>query len=139
MRLEDEAGRRLIPKWLRCKDRIMRALGQSLREKSERIGQAGFERATRIAEAYYKFKMNRKNHRNNRKCPRGLKCDEYFCGNSHPHRTSDVGGQEFFLHVMNKYEEGHYDEDLFPPFDTIFPSFIDVDRHINYVCFLLRY
>merc|ERR550534_91422 len=58
MRLEDEAGRRLVPRWLRIKDKLMRAFGQSLREKRQKLGQAGFERATRIAEAYYKYEAN---------------------------------------------------------------------------------
>ena len=39
MRLEDEAGRRLVPRWLRIKDKLMRAFGQSLREKKQKLGQ----------------------------------------------------------------------------------------------------
>ena len=39
MRLEDEAGRRLVPRWLRIKDKLMRAFGQSLREKRQKLGQ----------------------------------------------------------------------------------------------------
>ena len=38
-RLEDEAGQRLVPKWLVIKGSLVRAFGQSLREKKQKLGE----------------------------------------------------------------------------------------------------
>ena len=56
----------------------------------------------------------------------------------HPNRTSMITAKDFVLWVLDKHIDGFYSEETFPPFDTLFPSYINGERNINYVCCLLR-
>ena len=49
-----------------------------------------------------------------------------------------VLAKDFVLWVLDKHMAGFYVEELFPPFETLFPSYIAAERHVNYVCCLLR-
>jgi len=135
--LEEEAGRLLVPKWLKLGTKQIKNVASVLRIRRRRMGLRNFQRALLIAEANIKFELQRP-YRS--VCSLGIHCDAFFCPLNHPDRVSDRKCFEYLIWTFDMHEKGIFSKKVFPDnMGSVFPKSLSMRKHTSYLLSLLRY